>query len=403
MSLELELESDSDELSLDLSDDESSETGNAGETDAGPKEELSLDETDAALSHRPQMEEMENSLGDFFLEEEIDHPRLKAIVEELETEGEQQRINSTLAVLAKDASNSERDLRDALLYQLCTLRENMGIEIAALQIHTIGIYRSIKKAIHRRSKYQSNIDELRDIKCKYLMSFLEPDSFEFANPVHMEGIVQIPGLVQYIHEESKRIRSFSKSGHWEDEELGNFLPREKEIAIFDLPEEEREAARKELVSDYVRSRFYRALFLEYFDIDTFDPRDGEHYSTILDWLLAIEDTPHLFPFMQGQHEDQKHFRLAHLLNKIVQISELYQRIEKAKNDDSDEATQEAVRTSQSSRLAIKALADNRYPAMKVSRAFIGSTLLCPFMSFVKWVQERVKNDDFTLPPEPKRS
>ena len=143
------------------------------------------------------------------------------------------------------------------------------------------------------------------------------------------------------------------------------------------------------------------MFLNYFDVDTFDPRDGEHYLTILDWLLAIEDTPHLFPFMQGQTEDQKHFRLAHLLNKIVQISELYQRIEQAKHDENDEATAESVRSSNSSRLAIKALAENRYPPLKISRAFIGSTLLCPFMSFALWVQEKVTNNDFTLPPEPR--
>lgn len=356
---------------------------------------------DAITAHLPAMEEMESSLGDFFLQEEIDHPRLKAIVEELETDSEQQRINSTLAVLAKDERNAARTLREALLNQLCKLREDMGVEIAALQIHTIGIYRSINKAIYRFSKYQSNIEELREIKCRHLDIFLEPDSFEFANPVHMESIVQIPGLLHHIHEESKRIRSFSKQGIWEDEELGNFLPREKEIAIYDLPEEERETARKELVSDYVRSRFYRAIFLEYFDIDTFDPRDAEHYTTIFDWLLAIEETPHLFPFMQGQTEDQKHFRLAHLLSKIVQISELYQRIEKAKNDEHDEQTAEAVRASQSSRLAIKALAENRYPALKVSKDFIGSTLLCPFKSFVHWVQDKVKHEDFTLPPDPK--
>jgi hypothetical protein len=277
----------------------------------------------------------------------------------------------------------------------------MGIEIAALQIHTIGIYRSINKAIYRRGKYQSNIDELRNIKCKYLNTFLEPDSFEFANPEHMEGIVQIPGLLLHIHEESKRIRSFSKTGHWQDEELGNFLPRDKEITIYDLPEEEREAARTELVSEYVRSRFYRAIFLEYFDVDTFDPRDGEHYTTIFDWLLAIEETPHLFPFMQGQTEDQKHFRLAHLMSKIVQISELYQRIEKARNDEQDEHTAEAVRSSQSSRLAIKALAEHRYPALRVSKDFVGSTLLCPFLSFARWVQDKVNNEDFTLPPEAK--
>ena len=380
---------------LELEGDSSTDQSDGGD-------ELDLDGADSALEHRPAMEEMEESLGNFFLEDDVDHPRLQKIVEELESESEQQRIKATLHVLANDNSNSERSLREALLYQLCTLRANMGIEIAALQIHTIGIYRSIKKAVHRRSKYNTNIDELRAIKCKYLHSFLDPDSFEFANPTHMEGIVQIPGLVQYMHEESKRIRSFSKHGHWEDEELGNFLPREKELKIFDLPEHEREAARTNLVSDHVRSYFYRKLFLEYFDIDTFDPRDAEHYTTIFDWLLAIEETPHLFPFMQGQQEAQKHFRLAHLLNKIVQISELYQRIEKAKNDEFDDDTAEQVRAATNSREAIKALAINRYPPLRISRSFIGSTLLCPFASFAKWVQDKVSNNDFTLPPEPKK-
>ena len=399
--------SDSDELELEepFLDDSSPPSNDISmqldeESESQSTNDLELD--DSAFEHREVMEEMEESLGNFFLEDDVDHPRLKAIVEELEGESEQQRIKATLHVLANDDSNSERSLRDALLYQLCTLRAKMGVEIAALQIHTIGIYRSIKKAIYRRSKYSTNIDELRAIKCKYLHGFLDPDSFEFANPTDMEGIVQIPGLVQYMHEESKRIRSFSKHGHWEDEELGNFLPREKEIQIFDLPEGEREAARKDLVSDHVRSHFYRKLFLEYFDIDTFDPRDAEHYTTIFDWLLAIEDTPHLFPFMQGQEEQQKHFRLAHLLNKIVQISELYQRIEKAKHDEFDEGTAEQVRAATNSREAIKALAVNRYPPLRITRSFIGSTLLCPFGSFARWVQEKVQNNDFTLPPEPKK-
>ena len=72
---------------------------------------------------RQAMEDMEDSLGNFFLEENPDHPRLKTIIAELDTEGEQQRIKATLHVLAELESNGDRDLRDALVQQLWDLRQ----------------------------------------------------------------------------------------------------------------------------------------------------------------------------------------------------------------------------------------------------------------------------------------
>ncbi|NRA38229.1 MAG: hypothetical protein HRU15_08825, partial [Planctomycetes bacterium] len=110
------------------------------------------------------------------------------------------------------------------------------------------------------------------------------------------------------------------------------------------------------------------------------------------------ETPHLFPFMQGQSVEQKHFRLAHLLNKIVQISELYQRIESVIDDP---VIGEKLQACEKSRERFMVLAEHRVAPLKVDRAFIGSTLLCPFPSFATWVQDRLRADDFTLPPESK--
>ena len=48
------------------------------------------------------------------------------------------------------------------------------------------------------------------------------------------------------------------------------------------------------------------------------------------------------------------------------------------------------------------LAKDHYPVLPFSPELTLAALLCPFASFVTWVQKRVAEKDFVIPPDPKR-
>ena len=152
-----------------------------------------------------------------------------------------------------------------------------------------------------------------------------------------------------------------------------------------LPDAQRQQARQRLVADRIRSRFFRHVFLRYFDRDSLGEEEIEAHKTILHWLESISQTPHLYPFMQGQTDSQKVFRLGRLLKKIIQINEMYQRVARASAHPTyrDRFLELGTRD----RLAI--LAREHYPMLKVDSTFLLSTALCPFRTFARWVQANV--------------
>ena len=150
--------------------------------------------------------------------------------------------------------------------------------------------------------------------------------------------------------------------------------------------------------DRIRSQFFKDVFLGYMAADEFDPKDGEAHPTVLHWLEAIEQTPHLFPFMQGQATGQKQFRLAQLMQKLIQVHEMYARATLAAEHPSYRAAFAGLTT----RERLKVMAKDRYPPLVLSPELTLAALLCPFSGLVAWVQDKVAAADFVLPPDARR-
>ena len=75
----------------------------------------------AIARHRDMIAEMEESLSDMLITGGTDHPRLKAMLEELESDSEQQRIKDTITALSDQETYSEHTLQEALVEHLCLL------------------------------------------------------------------------------------------------------------------------------------------------------------------------------------------------------------------------------------------------------------------------------------------
>ncbi|MBA3847954.1 MAG: hypothetical protein H0X45_15100, partial [Planctomycetes bacterium] len=175
--------------------------------------------------------------------------------------------------------------------------------------------------------------------------------------------------------------------------------REQEEPLSALPEAERMQARQLLVRDRIRSRFYRDVFLIYLSPDELDQREVDAHPTVLHFLESVEATGHLYHFMQGQPAQQKAFRLGQLLQKIVQLHEMYARVALATQHPSYRDTFVGLST----RERLASMAKDHYPPLTLSNELTLAALLCPFAEFVRWVQDKTTTSDFVLPPDPKRT
>ncbi|MEK7416017.1 MAG: hypothetical protein AAB263_22155, partial [Planctomycetota bacterium] len=221
----------------------------------------------------------------------------------------------------------------------------------------------------------------------------------FGSPRLADAAVYTPAFGERCLRTIKRIRrAEGADANWNDVNGPPPLPRELEEPINALPEAERAAARVALTCDRIRSQFYRDLFLGYMAKDEFDPKDAAHHPTILHWLESIEATPHLFMFMQGQTSGQKLFRLSHLLQKLLQMHEMYARVALASQHPTYRDAFQSLKT----RDRLKALAKDRYPPLVLSPELTLATLISPFIGLVTWVQEQVAINDFVLPPDSRR-
>lgn len=348
--------------------------------------------------HRPVIEEMEGSLGDGLVSGTADNPRLAAMLRELDEESEQRRIQASLRALADDERAQTLDLRQALIELLCLQRENHGVEVASLQLHAIGVYRRIRAMISDLQSLVPSLEDLRTLPVSRLGRLLNPIQPRFGSPTLAESLVIPPSQVAASMTTIKRIsRARGGDTTWEVEDDAPALPRDVEEPLSRLPEAERQVARTRLQRDRARSRFYRRVFLVYFDRDTLSNEERDAHRTILHWLESIEQTPHLYPFMQGLTPGQKRWRLGCLARKILQLNEMYQRLELA----TQHPTYRDRFASLPSRERLVVLAKDHYPTLPITPEFTAATMLCPFKALAAWVQEKVAAKDFVLPPEPK--
>lgn len=349
--------------------------------------------------HRAAIEEMEGGIGDAFISGESDNPRLKAMLAELDAPAAQKRLAASMTALAEDFHYRAHSVRRALIEELCLLREQAQVEIAALQLHAIGVYRELRRLLAARQGEPPAVADLRELPCTAVGKLSAREQPGFGSPRLADVAVWTPAFGERCLRTIKRLRRHDDAdSHWDDANGPPPLPRELEEPINDLPEAERLAARTALVRDRIRSAFFRDVFLRYMAADEFDPAEGAAHPTILRWLEAIETTPHLFPFMQGQTSGQKLFRLSQLMLKLIQLHEMYARVALASNHPTYRESFASLKT----RERLKVMAKDRYPPLVMSPELTLATLLCPFQGLVSWVQERVAGDDFVLPPDPRR-
>lgn len=349
--------------------------------------------------HRSVIEEMESGIGDAFISGESENPRLKAMLAELETPMAVKRLQTAIAALAEDFHYRSHSIRQAVIEEMCLLREQAQVEVAALQLHAIGVYRELRRLVVARQGEAPGIADLRELPCSAVGKLTATEQPGFGSPRLADAAVWTPAFGERCLRTIKRLRRpDAADSHWDDANGPPTLARELEEPISNLPEAERAAARLALVRDRIRSQFFKDIFLAYMAADEFDPAEGAAYPTILHWLEAIEKTPHLFPFMQGQTSGQKLFRLAQLMQKLIQLHEMYARAALA----SDHPTYREAFAGLGTRERLKIMGKDRYPALVLSPELTIAAMLCPFGGLVTWVQEKVATSDFVLPPDPRR-
>lgn len=349
--------------------------------------------------HRELVEEMESSLSDAFIAGTVENPRLQAILRELDTPSERTRVLKTVQTLADDAHYRTLPLRESLVQELCLLRERGAVEIATLQSHVIGVYRAVQASLVKRQGATATLADLRTLSTAMLTRLLNPLTPDFGSSRLHDALVFTDAVSERTLATAKRLRrAATGDDRWREAAGEPSLPREVEAPLEGLRDTERRVARGMAIQHAIRSVFYRAVFLHYLDPNELDPKEISAHPSVLAWLEAIEDTPHLFPFMQGQTPEQKLFRLSQLLQKLVQIHEMYARREHA--SESTELRDAFVGKRIREQLMLMAKA--QYPPITLSNTMTMAVLLCPFPAFVSWVQNLVISHDFVIPPDPKR-
>jgi hypothetical protein len=349
--------------------------------------------------HKKLIDEMETGLSDQLVTGEADNPRLAAMLAQLEYETEQQRISEVIKTLASDSHYKDATLRGGLVDELCLLREQKGVEVATLQLHVIGVYRRVRTLVGARQGEPPSLADLRELPAAMLGRLINPITPQFGTPGLSESLVYTPSFADRCLRAIKRIRRSEQSANsWEDATGEPPLSREVEEPLERLPEEERRETRRLLISDRIKSHFYREVFLRFLSRNELDPKEIEAHATVLHWIESIETTAHLYPFMQGQTAPQKAFRLSQLVAKIVQIHEIYARVSLA----SQHPTYRDAFASRKTRERLNLMSKDHYPVLAVTPELTLSALLCPFPAWVEWVQTRVDAQDFVLPPDPRR-
>lgn len=360
-----------------------------------------LTDTDPQLSTREVIEQARRPLVIARHREVVSAAELYVTPGYLEKVAQSDRtiVGDLLDQLAHDEFFHRLPLREALIQAQCLELEQGACTREEVAGRGALVYLVIGDRLAERHGAPVSIGDLRTLPARHLARLLSND------PGPGFGCIGFTQAAIHTASQGERVlqrvrvlaRGEGGDTTWHEAAGDPPLSRELEEPLQALPEEARWEARRRLVADRVRHHFFINVFLKYFDADTLDPREIEAHGTILAWLDSIEETPHLFPFMQGQTDQQKAWRLSQLWRKIVQMNELYQRVDQASRHPSYREAFAELDTR--ARLAV--LAKERYPALKVDDAFAIATALCPFSGFAAWVQEKVGAKDFVLPPEPR--
>ncbi|MCS6970605.1 MAG: hypothetical protein RMM29_01845 [Planctomycetota bacterium] len=347
--------------------------------------------------HRALIEEAEGGIGDGLLAEQPAQGRLAALLAELEDEGARRLQQRLLAALAEDEHYREAAVRAALIDELCLLRDESGLGVAEAQLHAIAVYRTLRRQLQERLGETLGIDALRALPCQAVARLARPLP-PFGEPRLAESLVWTASFAARCQELRERLRQRQADATWHDAVAIPRLGAEAERSLAALPESERAAALAALLAERVRARFYKQVFLVYMAVDEFDPREGQAYPTLYHWLAAMEETPQLFLFLQGQTPEQKRFRIARLWQKLIQLHEIYARVAVA----AQQAPYREAFAGLRMRERLSRLARDRFPPLPVTEETAIACLAYPFAAFVSWVQGLLAADDFVLPPEPKR-
>jgi len=347
--------------------------------------------------HHNLVEELESVITDDFISGKSDILGMLAMIKYLNDDFGRSRMEFIMNSLVDDAHYKEMTLRAALVEQICLLCEQCGGDVTTVTSHIVGSYRQIRERIAKCQGEAPGLSDLRGLPMNVLARLFHTIPLEFGSPTLADSLVYTPSLADRSMRTIMRIRhAVGADTRWQDA-TDKPLRRDLEEPLDNLPEGVRRAARQLLVSHRIRSRFYREVFITCLAPDQFDVHK-EYYATILHWLEDIEGTAHLFPFMQGQTSGQKAWRLAQLTLKIVQLHEMYARLAMASHHSAYSAQfgGKAIRE----RLAM--LSKDHYPPLALTQELTLAALLCPFKVFVAWVQDRIRNKEFVLPPDPIR-
>ena len=171
------------------------------DTPVNVSEALAAARRPAAIArHRDLIAEMEESLSDMLITGGTDHPRLKAMLQELESESEQQRIKETITALSDQDTYAGHCLQDALIEHLCLLREDKGIEVATLQLHVIGIYRFVRSMMDQQQFVLPTIDDLRALPAAHILRLTQPQRYTFGSSELSNALVFAPTQAKEIFE-----------------------------------------------------------------------------------------------------------------------------------------------------------------------------------------------------------
>jgi hypothetical protein len=347
--------------------------------------------------HHHRIEELEAGVTDDFISGKSDILGMLAMLKYLNDEFGRNRMDLTMRALVDDPHYREMTLRSALVEQICLLCEQSDGESSTMTSHIVGVYRQIRDKIAKCQGEAPMLGDLRALPMTVLARLFHSIPLEFGSPTLADSLVYTPSFADRSMRTITRIRhAVGADTQWLDA-TDRPLRRELEEPLANLPEGVRRAARQLVVAHRVRSRFYRDVFLDYLTPGKFDAQK-EYYATILHWLEDIEGTAHLFPFMQGQASGQKAWRLAQLTQKIVQLHEMYARLAMA----SQHSAYSAQFAGRAIRERLALLSRDHYPPLALTKELTLAALLCPFKTFAAWVQGKIKDKEFVLPPDPMR-
>lgn len=314
-----------------------------------------------------------------------------------ETDTDNAVARDLLGTVADDDSLYRASLREGLIEHCCLGLDNGDIAEVDLSLLLATSLHLAHEALSRHPGMADlSLEDLNACSCGLLHRGLaEPETAPFGHPDLGQQILWTPSQeTSCLHALHRIAQAGDGDRQWQESTGEPSLGREQEEPLEGLPEAKRRVVRQRLVRERIRQAFAKKVFLGYLDRDSLDPDEIAAYPRIIDWLGAIGETPHLFPFMQGQTQAQKIFRLQQLWHILIQLHELALRLHTAAHHPSYRERFTDMHPEQQ----LEVLTEDRYPAATIDRTFCLTVAMCPFAAFVQWVQDRVADETFILPP-----